>query len=74
MIEGVRRPVVAGGLIPADVFDAGIRDLHRTADPDGVFCYTFFKAVGERGRGPSPLRGRVLASDREPVPPPQRSR
>jgi hypothetical protein len=30
----------------ADAFDAGVRDLYRTAEPDGVFCYTFFKGVG----------------------------
>ena len=29
---------------PAD-FDRGIADLRRTAGPDGVFCYTFFKAL-----------------------------
>lgn len=23
----------------------GTRDLDRTAVPDGVFCYTFFKAI-----------------------------
>jgi len=28
----------------ADTFDAGVRDLYRAAEPDGVFCYTFFKA------------------------------
>ena len=46
MIEGIREPAVAGGLTTADHFDAGIRDLLRTAEPDGVFCYTFFKATG----------------------------
>ena len=45
MIEGIREPAVAGGLTTADHFDAGIRDLLRTAEPDGVFCYTFFKAT-----------------------------
>jgi len=30
----------------ADHFDAGIKALNRTAEPDGVFCYTFFKGVG----------------------------
>jgi hypothetical protein len=25
-------------------FDQGIADLYRTAEADGVFCYTFFKA------------------------------
>ncbi len=50
MIEGVREPAIEAGLMkPAD-FDAGIRDLYRTAEPDGVFCYTFFKAVGEKPR------------------------
>jgi DNA-binding transcriptional MerR regulator len=46
MIEGIREPAVAGGLTTADHFDAGIRDLLRTAEEDGVFCYTFFKATG----------------------------
>jgi SAM-dependent methyltransferase len=46
MIEGVREPAIAAGLITPERFEAGIRDLHRTAEPDGVFCYTFFKGVG----------------------------
>jgi len=46
MIEGVRGRAIAAGLIRADDFDAGIRDLYRTAEPDGTFCYTFFKGVG----------------------------
>jgi len=50
MIEGIREPSIRAGLIDPATFDAGIRDLHRTADADGVFCYTFFKAVGERRR------------------------
>jgi DNA-binding transcriptional MerR regulator/trans-aconitate methyltransferase len=45
MIEGIREPAVAAGLITADRFDVGIRDLLRTAEPDGTFCYTFFKAT-----------------------------
>lgn len=45
MIAGVREPAVAAGLIDADRFDAGIRDLERTTEPDGVFGYTFFKAT-----------------------------
>jgi len=48
MIEGVREPAIKAGMIePAD-FDLGIRDLYRTTQADGVFCYTFFKAVGEK--------------------------
>jgi SAM-dependent methyltransferase len=50
MIEGVREPAIAAGLIDPEGFDAGVRDLHRTAEADGVFCYTFFKGVGERLR------------------------
>jgi SAM-dependent methyltransferase len=46
MIEGVRAPALAAGLITAERFDHGIRDLYRTAAADGTFCYTFFKAVG----------------------------
>jgi SAM-dependent methyltransferase len=46
MIEGTRESAVAAGLIEPEHFDAGVRDLHRTTEGDGVFCYTFFKGVG----------------------------
>ena len=49
MIEGVREPAVAAGLIASERFDRGIRDLGRAAGPDGVFCYAFFKGVGVVG-------------------------
>jgi len=45
MIEGVRDAAIAAGLMDAPDFDAGIRDLYRTAESDGVFCYTFFKGT-----------------------------
>jgi DNA-binding transcriptional MerR regulator/trans-aconitate methyltransferase len=45
MIEGIREPALAAGLIAPERFNEGIRDLLRTAEPDGVFCYTFFKAT-----------------------------
>jgi trans-aconitate methyltransferase len=48
MIEGVRAAAVEAGIIEAKAFDAGIRDLYRTTQADGVFCYTFFKGVGVR--------------------------
>lgn len=48
MIEGVRVPALKAGLLEQDIFDQGIRDLYRTTENDGVFCYTFFKAVGEK--------------------------
>jgi len=50
MIAGVREPALAAGLIAPETFDAGVRDLHRTTAADGVFCYTFFKGVGEQRR------------------------
>jgi ubiquinone/menaquinone biosynthesis C-methylase UbiE len=50
MIEGTRDAAITAGLIEPERFDAGIRDLRRTAEPDGVFCYTFFKGVGEKPR------------------------
>lgn len=48
MIEGVREQAVKSGLITEQLFDQGIKDLYRTAEPDGVFCYTFFKAIGKK--------------------------
>ena len=44
MIEGVRDAALAARLVEQRVFDRGIIDLYRTAESDGVFCYTFFKA------------------------------
>jgi hypothetical protein len=35
-------------MMSAADFDAGVRDLYRTAEPDGTFCYTFFKGVGTK--------------------------
>lgn len=49
MIEGVREPALQAGLATAAEFDQGVRDLYRTAEADGVFCYTFFKATAVRG-------------------------
>jgi SAM-dependent methyltransferase len=51
MIEGVREAALGAGLIDAATFDRGVADLYRTAAPDGVFCYTFFKAVGTNRGG-----------------------
>lgn len=48
MIEGVRESAIRAGIIEQDVFETGVRDLYRTAEQDGVFCYTFFKALGKR--------------------------
>jgi SAM-dependent methyltransferase len=48
MIEGVRDAALKAGIIDPEIFDQGIRDLYRTTQSDGVFCYTFFKAVGTK--------------------------
>jgi ubiquinone/menaquinone biosynthesis C-methylase UbiE len=50
MVEGVRESAIAARIVEPDVFDAGIRALQRTAEADGIFCYTFFKGVGEKRR------------------------
>lgn len=52
MIEGVRDDAIAAGLVAEHVFDQGIADLYRTMEPDGVFCYTFFKGTGVAVRPP----------------------
>ena len=48
MIEGVRETAIEAGLIDPRTFDAGIHDLYRTTETDGVFCYTFFKGLGTK--------------------------
>jgi ubiquinone/menaquinone biosynthesis C-methylase UbiE len=50
MVEGVRDSAINTGITEPEAFDAGIRALYRTAERDGVFCYTFFKAVGTKAR------------------------
>lgn len=49
MIEGVRRSAIESGLMSEADFDKGVADLYRTAEADGVFCYTFFKATAVNG-------------------------
>ena len=48
MVEGVRDQAIASGMIDEDTWSKGIRDLYRTAEADGTFCYTFFKAVARK--------------------------
>jgi len=48
MINGVRTPAIESGLMTATDFDRGIADLYRSAEDDGVFCYTFFKGTAIR--------------------------
>jgi ubiquinone/menaquinone biosynthesis C-methylase UbiE len=46
MVEGVRDKALEAGLIDPETWRCGIAGLHRAAEADGVFCYTFFKATG----------------------------
>ena len=48
MISGIRGQAIAAGLMEAATFDAGVTALLRTTEPDGVFCYTFFKGIGRK--------------------------
>lgn len=48
MVEGVQDAALSRGMMTGADWDRGIADLYRTEGPDGVFCYTFFKAVGSR--------------------------
>ena len=50
MVEGVRESALERRIVEPELFDAGVRALYRTAEADGVFCYTFFKGVGEKAR------------------------
>ena len=45
MVEGVREKALDLKLIDENTWEKGIADLKRTALEDGVFCYTFFKAI-----------------------------
>ncbi len=48
MVEGVGPEVLKQGLMDAESWNRGIAALYRTAEPDGVFCYTFFKATARK--------------------------
>jgi trans-aconitate methyltransferase len=48
MIEGVRESAIETGLIESQRFGEGVTALYRAAEPDGVFCYTFFKAFATK--------------------------
>jgi ubiquinone/menaquinone biosynthesis C-methylase UbiE len=45
MVEGVREQALDFHLIDEKTWEKGIHDLYRTAQPDGTFCYTFFKGI-----------------------------
>jgi SAM-dependent methyltransferase len=48
MVEGVREQAVSHGLITEPEWNKGIAELYRSADADGTFNYTFFKATGKK--------------------------
>jgi hypothetical protein len=48
MVEGVGAAALTLGLIDPETWRKGIEGLRRTAESDGVFCYTFFKGCGVR--------------------------
>ena len=54
MIEGIRPSALEAGLMSEADFDRGVADLYRTAEADGVFCYTFFKASAVNGSPAEP--------------------
>ena len=49
MVEGVEKEALEQGMMSRAEWEQGIRDLYRTCEPDGTFCYTFFKGRGVKG-------------------------
>jgi len=45
MVAGSMDKAAALGLATREQLERGVRDLYRTAEGDGTFCYTFFKGV-----------------------------
>ena len=48
MVEGVGDAVLEKGTMSREAWERGIAALYRAAEPDGVFCYTFFKATARK--------------------------
>jgi SAM-dependent methyltransferase len=48
MVEGIHDQALSLGLIDQRTWDKGIADLYRATEPEGTFCYTFFKAICTR--------------------------
>lgn len=46
MVEGVKDQAIESGMIDAESWDKGIKDLYKTTEPNGVFFYNFFKGKG----------------------------
>ena len=45
MVEEVRDQAIDTVIIDETTWEQGIKDLYRTTEKDGTFCYTFFKGV-----------------------------
>jgi ubiquinone/menaquinone biosynthesis C-methylase UbiE len=67
MVEGVERESKTLGLIDEITWKKGIRDLYRTTEADGAFCYTFFKATGRKAgsHGPASTKRNIWAESDE---------
>ncbi len=48
MVDGVRQQALDAGLMNEAAWDQGIGDMRKAAEPDGTFCYTFFKATATK--------------------------
>ncbi|MBM4240963.1 MAG: methyltransferase domain-containing protein [Euryarchaeota archaeon] len=48
MVEGVKDQSLDLGLIDKKTWEKGIKDLYKTAEPDGTFFYNFFKGTGTK--------------------------
>ena len=45
MVEGVKEQAISSGMMNAESWKKGIRDLYKTTGHDGVFFYNFFKGT-----------------------------
>ena len=48
MIKGISEEAISKNLISIKELEKGIKDLNRTAEGGGTFCYTFFKGIGTK--------------------------
>jgi SAM-dependent methyltransferase len=46
MIKGIGDEAISKGVISKEEFERGIKDLYRSSEGGGTFCYTFFKVIG----------------------------
>lgn len=48
MVEGVKEQALEMQMMKEEAWEKGIEELHKTAEPGGTFCYTFFKGRGTK--------------------------